>query len=187
MYSELYAAWQRETETRELVPLPPDFHARVSDYLRRINDEAKLLDKKTLKARLLEHELRNVERFITELTRVRYKKIVKTIRKHDKIPSEVLTVEEAKIFTGFLNFTQAYRAFAKSLLQGQAVKTEAETETQEQPHRLVALRFIKAIPAIMGSDMKTYGPFVAEDVASMPVENARILVKQGLAAMVEVS
>jgi DNA replication initiation complex subunit (GINS family) len=35
--------------------------------------------------------------------------------------------------------------------------------------------------------MKTYGPFAAEDVASMPVENARILVKQGMAAMIDTS
>jgi DNA replication initiation complex subunit (GINS family) len=35
--------------------------------------------------------------------------------------------------------------------------------------------------------MKAYGPFVVEDVASLPVENAKILVKQGFAEVVEVS
>ena len=35
--------------------------------------------------------------------------------------------------------------------------------------------------------MKTYGPYVAEDVASLPAENAKMLVKQGLAVSVEVS
>jgi DNA replication initiation complex subunit (GINS family) len=39
----------------------------------------------------------------------------------------------------------------------------------------------------MGADMKSYGPFVAEDVASLPPQNAQILVKQGLAVLVEVS
>ncbi len=39
----------------------------------------------------------------------------------------------------------------------------------------------------MGADMKSYGPFLVEDVASLPVENAKILVKQGLAVQVEVS
>ena len=187
MYSELYAAWQRESETQELTPLPPDFYTRVSDYLRRMKEEAEKLDKKSLKAHLLGHELRNVEHLVTELTRKRYKKLVKTIRESQKIPSEVLTAEEAKICLGFVNFTQAYRTFAKGLLQGQATKVEVIAEVQGQPHRLVTLRFIKAIPAIVGSDMKTYGPFMAEDVASVPVENARILVKQGLAATVEVS
>ena len=39
----------------------------------------------------------------------------------------------------------------------------------------------------MGADMKSYGPFKVEDVASLPVENAKMLVKQGLAVQVEVS
>ena len=46
---------------------------------------------------------------------------------------------------------------------------------------------MKAVPSIIGADMKTYGPFLVEDVASVPVENAKILVKQGLAVLVEVS
>jgi DNA replication initiation complex subunit (GINS family) len=49
------------------------------------------------------------------------------------------------------------------------------------------IRFLKSIPAIMGADMKSYGPFIAEDVASLPPQNAQILVKQGLAVLVEVS
>jgi len=34
--------------------------------------------------------------------------------------------------------------------------------------------------------MKSYGPFLVEDVASVPLENARILIKQGLAKAVEI-
>jgi len=48
------------------------------------------------------------------------------------------------------------------------------------------LRFVKEIPAIVGSDMKTYGPFEPEDIATLPLENARILIKQGVAVEVEV-
>jgi DNA replication initiation complex subunit (GINS family) len=44
---------------------------------------------------------------------------------------------------------------------------------------------LKEVPAIIGADMKTYGPFKVEDVAALPVENTKILVKQGLAERVE--
>jgi DNA replication factor GINS len=47
------------------------------------------------------------------------------------------------------------------------------------------MRFLKDVPAIIGADMKTYGPFKTEDVASLPVENTKILKKQGLAENVE--
>ena len=185
MYNELYAVWQREIESNDLTPLPSDFYSRVSDYVRRIKEEARMLDKKALKAGLLEHEMRNVKHLIRELTRIRCRKLKKAIAKDQKMPSGVLTPEEEKMCSELLGFTQAYRDFTKNLGHGQAAKVEIETP--DQFHRRVALRFIKPIPAIVGSDMKTYGPFVAEDVASLPVENARVLVKQGLAVIIDVS
>jgi len=181
MYSELYVAWQREIENVGLQPLPADFYARVSDYLRRIKEETHLVDNKTVQAGLLEREMRNVNRIVKELFMARYRKLLKTIGR-DKVSSNLLTAEEAKICEGFLPFAEAYRTLVKNLMEGQTLTAKAET-----PHERVALRFLKAIPAIIGGDMKTYGPFAAEDVASVPVENARILVKQGFAEVVEVS
>jgi len=43
------------------------------------------------------------------------------------------------------------------------------------------------VPAIIGSNMKTYGPFKTEEIASLPAENAKIFVKQGLAEKVDVA
>jgi DNA replication initiation complex subunit (GINS family) len=37
----------------------------------------------------------------------------------------------------------------------------------------------------MGVDMKTYGPFKAEDVASLPAQNADNLIRKGIAKLVE--
>jgi DNA replication factor GINS len=51
---------------------------------------------------------------------------------------------------------------------------------------LTIVRFLQPLPAIMGIDMKAYGPFKAEDVASIPQENAENLVKRGIAQRVEV-
>ncbi len=48
------------------------------------------------------------------------------------------------------------------------------------------LRFLKETPVIVGADMKTYGPFQPEDVASVPAENAKVLTRQGIAVEVEV-
>ena len=96
----------------------------------------------------------------------------------------------------FADFTNTYRKFADDLMQGQLtqikqldktpIKVIIKTESPPVPKRST-IRFLKSIPAIMGADMKSYGPFVAEDVASLPPQNAQILVKQGLAVLVEVS
>jgi DNA replication factor GINS len=196
MYNELYAAWQREIDDPTLGALPLDFYAKIAEYLRRIKEEDKVLDKKSVKMNLLSHEAVNVERMLKELLGARYRKIIKTVTKSQKLPSEFLTAEEARMCETFADFTKAYQEFADDLMQGQikqivesdkaSIKVVVKTETAPIPKRST-IRFLKSIPAIMGADMKSYGPFVAEDVASLPPQNAQILVKQGLAVLVEVS
>lgn len=180
MYNELYAAWQRETQELSLGALPPDFYIRIADYLKKIKEENKLLDRKTVKAILLEHEMKHVRRMLKELVRLRYKKFVRMTSESQKIQSESLPVEEAKIFENFVSSTDAYQKFANGLLQGQVSKVDLE-----MPHTRVSLRFRNNVPAVIGADMKSYGPFAVEDVASLPIENARLLVKQGLAVLIE--
>ncbi|MFB3889260.1 MAG: hypothetical protein ACE14S_07190 [Candidatus Bathyarchaeia archaeon] len=183
MYDELYAAWRVEIESAELGCLPIDFYARTADYLRRIREENRMLDKKSVKATLLESEMTNAKRMAEELVYTRYKKLTKRIVNGQKVPPDMLTSEEAKLCDSIAPSADAYDRFIKSLLQGQAPKIEVEAVM----HKRVTLRFIKQVPSIIGADMKTYGPFMVEDVASVPVENAKILVKQHLAEVVEVS
>ena len=190
MYNELYAAWQREIDDPSLGGLPIDFYAKIAEYLRRIKAEDRVLDKKSVKMNLLEHESVNVERMLEELLGARYRKIIKTVTKSQKLPSELLTVEEAKMCETFADFAKAHQKFAENLIQGQTSVPLAKVESRaeaEVTHKRLTIRFLKNIPAIMGADMKSYGPFVAEDVASLPPQNAQILVKQGLAVLVEVS
>ena len=181
MYDELYAAWSEEIGVAELGSLPSDFYVRAADYLRRIKEESLMVDKKTVKATLLEHEMANARRMVGELFQVRYRKIVKRLVAGQKVPVEFLVAEEAKLYDGVMPSADAYNQFMQSLLQGQVLKVEVESVVNKR----VTLRFLKAVPQIIGADMKSYGPFLVEDVASVPVENAKILVKQGLAKQVE--
>jgi DNA replication factor GINS len=45
---------------------------------------------------------------------------------------------------------------------------------------------MKDVPAIVGVDLKTYGPFKVEDVGSLPAENAKTLIKQGLTQKINI-
>lgn len=197
MYDQLFAAWRREIEEASLGGLPPDFYGKIAEYMRRIKEDNEL-DQKTIKINLLEHEAQNAELMLTEILELRYKKIIKIITKNQKIPLELLTVEEGKMAGKFATFSAEYQKFKEDLKQGQLatpspIKVTIETDnkltaTQTAPtQKRLTIRFTKNIPAIMGADMKSYGPFNAEDVASLPTLNAQILVKQGLAVLVEVS
>jgi DNA replication factor GINS len=181
LYDELYDAWKRELENRELEKLSPNFYSRIADYLRRLKEEGRMLDKRTVKARLLKDEMRNAKRMVHELIQTRYRKLVKKAANGERIPSSFLTTEEKKIYTGVLPLAEAYYSLTENILRGYAQKVNVE-----QKHKNAVLRFLKKVPEIIGADMKTYGPFKIEDVASLPLDNSKILVKQGLAERVEV-
>jgi DNA replication factor GINS len=182
MYDDLYEAWKRELENVELEHLSFDFYSRIAEYLRRLKEESRMLDKRTVKASLLRSEIRNVKRMIRELVRARFVKLVKKASEGKKVAPDSLAVEEKSLYTGVLPLSEGFQSFAKNLLHGHILEVNVEKERKRR-----VLRFLKDIPAIIGADMKTYGPFKTEDVAALPTENAKILIQQGLAEKVEIA
>jgi len=181
MYAELSAVWKKELENAELEKLPPDFYSNLANYLKKLREESRMLDKRTVKASLFRKEMRNVRHMVKGLIETRYRKIVRKLSAGEEIPRDVLTPEEEKICLRVFPLAEAMRNFAKGVLRGHL--TDVGVQNQ---HKRTVLRFLKDVPAIIGADMKAYGPFKVEDVASLPVENAKILVKQSLAETVEV-
>ncbi len=180
MYDELYTAWRVEIEYEQLGSLSSDFYERAAKYLKKLRED-QMLEKKTVETKLMEHELSNVQHMIENLLQMRYQKILKRLIAGHRVPLESLTAEETSLYNGILPSTLAYNNFMQILLGGHASKVEVKPAVYQR----VTLRFLKQVPQIIGADMKSYGPFLAEDVASVPIENARILVKQGLAKQVE--
>jgi DNA replication initiation complex subunit (GINS family) len=56
---------------------------------------------------------------------------------------------------------------------------------EEKDTEQVLVRFLQPLPAIMGIDMKAYGPFQPEELATIPRQNAENLIKRGVAKRVE--
>ena len=181
MYDEVYDAWKKEQESAELRSLAKDFYARLADYVKKIREETKMLDERTAKARLIRHELRNARRLIKSLVQLRYEKIFRAAKAGETISIEALTEQEGRLCGKMLPLAESYQEFLQSVLLGRLLPSE---ETREKPKRAL-VRFLKDVPAIIGADMKTYGPFKTEDVGTVPAENAVVLVKQGIAAKVE--
>ncbi len=179
MYNKLLEIWRDELKSDELTELPTDFVQKVADYLKKISEERRMLDKKTAKASLLKKEEQNVKRILKELIRVRFKKLAKKAGKGEKKLQGLLFFEEETL-SKLSSSLESYQVYVKEMLQGRDVKARSAG-------RFIALRFLKEVPEIVGLDMKVYGPFKAEDVAALPAENAKILVKQGLAVEIEVS
>lgn len=180
MYDELYEAWARERETTEIQALPKDFYAKLADYIKKLRDESRMLDEKTVRAKLLRRESNYVKKMVNDLIRLRYKKALRKATEGNIVAKEALTYEEEKLLGEASPSIEAYQTLQKDILSGRSPRMKVK----EKPKAII-LRFIQEIPAIIGADMKTYGPFKPEDIASLPIENAKILIKQGVAIEVE--
>jgi len=182
LYRELYENWKQEITNTELGKLPPVFYSRVAEYMRKLREESRMLDKKTAKAVLLKKETIYARRMLQELIKTRYNKLIEIAIKSKNASPDTLTEEETAFYAKYSSLTEAYRNFIESIVHGHMPKIHDETKQKR-----MTLRFSKEVPAIIGVDMKTYGPFKTEDVASLPFENCRILIKQGLAAKIEIN
>jgi DNA replication factor GINS len=180
LYNELYDAWRREKDNAELQSLSKDFYVKLAEYVKRIREESRMLDEKTTRGRLLLHEAENVRRMVGELVSLRHDKAVQLVSKSEAVNVEGLTKEEEKLFSDVSRPFEVFQGIMREIEAGRLPQTG-----REKPKNRV-LRFLKETPVIVGVDMKTYGPFRPEDVASVPAENAKILTKQGIAVEVEV-
>jgi len=44
MYDELFEAWKKEMENSRLQSLPKDFYARLSNYVKRLREEKRMIE-----------------------------------------------------------------------------------------------------------------------------------------------
>jgi DNA replication initiation complex subunit (GINS family) len=177
LYNELYEIWKKEKENRkEIQKLPKKFFERISNFLRKLKEESRMMDKKTIKAKIMKRELRIIEFMINELVLLRYKKFQKGVLKKELITREMLTKEENLFYGDILSLIDNYHNFKKDILRGKKVLVRKNKKKNG-----LVLRFLTEIPALIGVDMKIYGPFGPEDIANLPIENAKILINQGIA------
>lgn len=180
MYDQIFEAWKKEKDNTEFQPLPKGFYADLAEYVKKLREERRMLDEKTVKGRLLQQEEENVKRMAEELAKTRHEKMVQAVSKGEALPTSAMAKEEESLYRNVSAQADSIQSFLKDVQLGRLPQ-----ETGRNQSGLTAVRFLQEIPEIVGADMKTYGPFKPEDVASVPKENAKTLIKQGVAAEVE--
>mgnify|MGYP000176754282 CR=1 FL=1 len=181
MYDELYQAWRKERENSELQPLPRDFYRRLTDYVKRVREAGRMIDERTVKGRLVKREAENVRRLAKELMETRLNKIIHMILEGKTVPVSTLTEEEAALYENLSPQIESHQKLIENILRGRL----PEVKGRARESNLMVVRILREVPAIIGADMKTYGPFKPEDVAALPRENAKLLIKQGVAVEIE--
>jgi len=183
-YDRLLKAWRRERHSADLQRLPEVFFSEMSGYTSKLREQTRMLEKESMRGRIAERERENAERMLRELFQLRLRKIVVSELNGAAIPATVLTPEEKRLHADLGRLLAGHSERLKGILMGRPPQLKARPISRSG---LKAVRFLKALPTIIGIDMRTYGPFKPEDVASIPAENAENLIRRGIAKEVEIS
>jgi len=180
-FSTLYEAWKREKENNELQSLNKQFYMELSKYRQTYLEELQMLDDKTLRAQLSTENNLRIEKLFKDLVWTRYGKTCKIVQGGKIVSMNLLTHEEESIYKDITSSFEKATNLEKDINRGHIVQF-----TNSNTAKLGFIRFLQAIPAIVGSDTRIYGPFKVEDVASLPIDNAESLIKRGIAVKVEI-
>ena len=90
-----------------------------------------------------------------------------------------LTDEEKYIFDEQRKVSQRKDLILQSLTAGNVNNLDSISNIIRS--KMIIIRFLESIDPFMGVDMAKYGPFIKEDVAILPFENARSLIERKVA------
>ena len=193
-YTRLYQAWEHETKNEELQNIPDDFLHEMKNYVNQLNKTTANPD--TLSGSLTLTERGYANQLLRELTETRLNKIIKSEVNGLPVNAQAMTPEEQKLHSSLRQLLTSYRQ-GSDIPEPQRLSEPRPRPTpiikepvpkpkiEEKDTELVLVRFLQPLPAIMGIDMKAYGPFQPEELATIPRQNAENLINRGIVKFVE--
>jgi|SRR5687768_6221505 DNA replication initiation complex subunit (GINS family) len=179
----------KEINTDSLQNLPVDIYHEVTARIERLRGSSKEFAKEE---QLAQAQIELLFSAIRLLFEARYAKI-EANRKVDllakkknelEIDYSNMTREEKFVLDGSLETEKRINMILSAIVTGRPVMLDKISNLLS--HKRIAVRFIKPIDRFMGIDMVTYGPYIEEDIALLPSENARALTQNGFVEEIQI-
>ena len=193
-YAKLHAAWEFEVKRDELQNIPDSFIHEMKNYAIQLNRTT--TNPETLSGSLTQTERSYANQMIKEIIDLRLNKIIRSELNGLPINAQAMTPEEQNLHSNLRQLLSDYKQSSELLtlkdtlpqtrphLQKTKKPIQPALKYEEKDTELFLVRFLKPLPAIMGIDMKAYGPFQPEELATIPRQNAENLIKRGIAKKV---
>jgi len=180
MYSSLYKIWKDENYLEDIQRLDDQLIEKIRKYVSFRKELISKTDEKIVKL-IIEEELENVNFMLRDLFQIRTNKLFKAIQMEKKININFLTSKERKFYETTLDSFKNCSELFLSSAQGSKLEDFDKFSLQ-----YVAVRILKEMAAIVGADLKTYGPFKVGDVVTLPEKNAKLLIERGAAREIKI-
>jgi DNA replication factor GINS len=159
-----------EAQSEGLHRLPSDFYTRVCQYTHRLKRSAGSGNSEAT-VRLIFRQTVMIESMTKQLLGLRAKKATAGNAFMQLLP------EERYVCLAQQSFQRRFEAFIEALSTGKP--SFIEFAHRSESARNMVVRFVRHTNELVGIDLKRYGPFEENDVASIPAANAAILVAGG--------
>jgi DNA replication factor GINS len=172
--NSLYSILLREVENDTVQELDPKFYNNIAQFLGNLKNQ----DYDGVESKITQ----SLVKMVTDLTSLLLKLRIEKAIKSEELDYTNLLDEERFILDSEDELRQRRDTILSATLNGRLKLLE--TVASNHRSRLLVVRFLKPIDQIVGTDLQTYGPFEAEDVATLPFENARALINKKVAVKV---
>jgi DNA replication factor GINS len=172
---DIYRLLKREIETSSLQQIEPDTFQKIAAALGSLKGQGY----EGVEAKVRDHLtdlLASSARLLIEARRYKLQSL-------ENIDYSKLTDEEKYALDGIAESAARIDEIISATVKGR-VKV-LESIAMRARSKQVLVRFLKPIESFVGVDMNKYGPFQQEDIASLPVENARSIVESGVAVHIQ--
>jgi DNA replication factor GINS len=172
---------KKETQIPKIQAISPDVYKRIAQLIKELSIqkyEGLELD--------VHHELIKLLVLSTKtLIELRTRKLLENSNANLPFSSlstddySKLTDEEKYIFEEERKVSQRKDLIIQSLVDGNVNNLDSLSKIIRS--KMIIIRFLEPTDQFMGVDMEKYGPFIKEDVAILPFENARSLIERKVA------
>ena len=166
-----------ENRSKDLLKINPNTYRDIVAHIKTIRSES------SERERSLVSELSLAERKILyDIARRLIELRISKFREYPDMDTTNLTPEERYIVEPLIQSRKRTERIGQAIFSGQVAEIDRANDSVKQKY--VIVRFLQPYSAISGTDLGTYGPFEPEDVAILPLENAKNLVKLGIISRV---
>jgi DNA replication factor GINS len=169
--NKIYEYLEVETKTKKIGKISSDIYQDVSRQIRKSRNNAVSHNKSIVNA-LVNKERELLIELTTRLLEIRIEKA----SLNDEDSGDNLLPEEKYVVRPFYLSSKRLGKIISTISNGQI--SMLKNISEEIISSFMVVHFIQSHPAFIGIDLKKYGPFEKEDIATIPSENAKILTKQ---------
>ena len=164
----------RETENDSLLEIKPNFYQNLSDFIGNLRKQEFDDVENKIKDTMIE--------MVTELTSLLIHIRLEKISNFDDFDISHLLDEEKFILDSQEEQNERTEMVLSATISGKSKFLESLAENHKI--KTVVIRFLSEVDEIVGADLEKYGPYKAEDIATIPYENAQALIAKNIATKV---